>query len=127
METQFTKSDSSNDTSDPFSASDTGSISKTLSTIFLNTSFTGIILSGAFVHIIFQIRLRLIVSFCRLADEYGLEPVYVKEFHEVFAENEDHAEFGPLLQNMKVVDSNGESHMDEDQWEAASKCVPSPL
>lgn len=55
-----------------------------------------------------------------MADEYGLVPVYVKEFHEVFAENEDHKEFGPLLQNMRVVDANGESQMDEDQWEAAS-------
>lgn len=40
----------------------------------------------------------------------------------MFSDNEDHAEFGPLLQNMKVVDANGESQMDEDQWEAASKC-----
>ena len=58
----------------------------------------------------------------RLADEYDLVPVYMKEFHEVFAENDEHPEFGPLLQNMKVVDSNGESQMDEDQWEAASEC-----
>ncbi|KAI0340167.1 hypothetical protein BDW22DRAFT_445562 [Trametopsis cervina] len=59
-------------------------------------------------------------NFVKLADEYGLVPVYVKEFHEVFAENEDHKEFGPLLQNMRVVDANGESQMDEDQWEAAN-------
>ncbi|KAI0693907.1 mRNA capping enzyme-domain-containing protein [Cytidiella melzeri] len=59
-------------------------------------------------------------NFVKLADEYGLVPAYVKEFHEVFAENEDHSEFGPLLQNMRVVDSNGESQMDEDQWEAAN-------
>ena len=45
---------------------------------------------------------------------------YVKEFHEVFSENSDHPDFGPLLQHMKVVDANGESQMDEDQWEAAS-------
>jgi mRNA (guanine-N7-)-methyltransferase len=62
------------------------------------------------------------MTLCRLAEEYGLAPVYVREFHEVFSENEDHADFGPLLQNMKVVDANGESQMDEDQWEAASKC-----
>ena len=46
--------------------------------------------------------------------------VYVKEFHDVYTENEEHTEFGPLLQSMRVVDSNGESQMDEDQWEAAS-------
>lgn len=30
-----------------------------------------------------------------------------------------------MLQHMKVVDANGESQMDEDQWEAASECQPS--
>ena len=44
----------------------------------------------------------------------------MKEFHEVFGENQEHKDFGPLLQHMKVVDANGESQMDEDQWEAAS-------
>ncbi len=40
-------------------------------------------------------------------------------------DNQDHKEFGPLLEKMKVVDSKGESQMDEDQWEAASKSFPS--
>ena len=44
----------------------------------------------------------------------------MKEFHEVFSENCEHQDFKPLLQHMKVVDANGESQMDEDQWEAAS-------
>ena len=57
---------------------------------------------------------------CRLAGEYGLRLKYVKEFHEVFSENSEHPDFKPLLQHMKVVDANGESQMDEDQWEAAS-------
>ena len=47
----------------------------------------------------------------------------MKEFHEVFSENSEHKDFKPLLQHMKVVDSHGESQMDEDQWEAASKCI----
>lgn len=63
----------------------------------------------------------------RMAAEYDLDLVYEKEFHEVYAENEEHAEFGPMLQHMKVVDSNGESQMDEDQWEAASTCHLSGL
>lgn len=46
----------------------------------------------------------------------------MKEFHEVFAENREHREFGPLLEKMKVVNAKGESQMDEDQWEAASTC-----
>ncbi|ETW85458.1 hypothetical protein HETIRDRAFT_311168 [Heterobasidion irregulare TC 32-1] len=58
--------------------------------------------------------------FVELAAEYGLHPVYKKEFHEVFEEHQGHAEFGPLLERMKVVDKDGESQMDEDQWEAAN-------
>ena len=55
-----------------------------------------------------------------LASEYGLHPVYKKEFHQVFEEHHEQPEFAPLLQRMHVVDANGESQMDEDQWEAAS-------
>ena len=40
----------------------------------------------------------------------------------MFSENCEHQDFKPLLQHMKVVDANGESQMDEDQWEAASTC-----
>ena len=50
-----------------------------------------------------------------------MELVYKKEFHEIFEEHSEHAEFAPLLQRMHVVDANGESQMDEDQWDAASK------
>lgn len=63
----------------------------------------------------------------RMASEYQLRVVYKEEFHDVFAEHHEHPEFGPLLQRMKVVDASGESQMDEDQWEAASKsqyCFP---
>ncbi|KAI0318351.1 mRNA capping enzyme-domain-containing protein [Amylostereum chailletii] len=59
-------------------------------------------------------------SFVQLAAEYHLHPIYKKEFHDVFQEFQDHEEFKPLLQRMKVVDINGETEMDEDQWEAAT-------
>jgi mRNA (guanine-N7-)-methyltransferase len=59
--------------------------------------------------------------FVQLAEEYGLRLVYRKEFHQVFQEHENHPEFGPLMVRMNVVDSSGESQMDEDQWEAASE------
>lgn len=75
------------------------------------------------------VQLRLVLMCCfftSTAAEYGLHPVYMKEFHEVFSDNQEHADFGPLLERMKVVDSNGESQMDEDQWEAASE-YPSRL
>lgn len=62
----------------------------------------------------------IICSFSRLAAEYGLHPIYKKEFHEVFEEFQEHSEFKPLLQRMNVIDANGETEMDEGQWEAAS-------
>lgn len=58
--------------------------------------------------------------FVQLASEYNLYPVYKEEFHHVFEEHQEHPEFGPLMVRMKVVDANGESSMDEDQWEAAN-------
>ncbi|KAG6821167.1 hypothetical protein H0H93_005387 [Arthromyces matolae] len=60
-------------------------------------------------------------NFVELAAEYDLYPVYKEEFHHVFSEHQEHQEFGPLMVRMKVVDANGESAMDEDQWEAANK------
>lgn len=58
-----------------------------------------------------------------MAAEYGLDLLYKKEFHQVFEEHQDHPEFKPLLVRMKVVDEDGASAMDEDQWEAASQCL----
>jgi mRNA (guanine-N7-)-methyltransferase len=60
-------------------------------------------------------------TFVSLAADYGLYPTYKEEFHQIFAENGEVPEFSQLLQRMKVVDVNGESSMDEDQWEAASE------
>ncbi|KAG6919996.1 hypothetical protein DXG01_013345 [Tephrocybe rancida] len=59
-------------------------------------------------------------NFVEMAAEYDLYPVYKEEFHQVFSEHQEHQEFGPLMVRMKVVDANGESSMDEDQWEAAT-------
>ena len=59
--------------------------------------------------------------FFRMAEEYHLYPIYKEEFHHVYSEHQKHPEFGPLLVHMKVVDPNGESSMDEEQWEAASE------
>ena len=56
----------------------------------------------------------------RVASEYRLHPIYKKEFHEVFTENQDDPEFKQLLIKMGVVDARGESAMDDDQWNAAS-------
>lgn len=58
-----------------------------------------------------------------MATEYGLQLKYKEEFHAVFEEHQEHPEFGPLMVRMKVVEQNGESSMNEDQWEAASECT----
>src|SRR5215472_2282596 len=55
-----------------------------------------------------------------MAEEYKLFPVYKEEFHHVFTEHRDDPEFGTLMIRMKVVNANGESAMDVDQWDAAS-------
>ncbi|KAF8162998.1 mRNA capping enzyme-domain-containing protein [Crassisporium funariophilum] len=59
-------------------------------------------------------------NFVEMAAEYKLFPVYKEEFHQVFQEHQEHPEFKPLMIRMKVMDANGESAMDEDQWEAAN-------
>ncbi|KAJ7738465.1 mRNA capping enzyme-domain-containing protein [Mycena maculata] len=59
-------------------------------------------------------------NFVQMAADYGLHPVYKEEFHDVFSEHREHPEFGPLMVHMNVVDADGESAMDEDQWEAAN-------
>ena len=46
---------------------------------------------------------------------------YRKEFHDIFTEFSDHSEFGPLMTRMQVVDGQGDSKIDEEQWEAASE------
>lgn len=62
--------------------------------------------------------------FSRLASESGLRLIYKKAFHEILQEEKDSRDFGPLLGKMGVLNEYGESAMDADQWEAASKCLP---
>lgn len=59
-------------------------------------------------------------EFKTLALEYGLRMIYRSEFHDVFALERRDPEYGPLLQKMKVVNSRGDSEMNEDQWHAAN-------
>lgn len=63
----------------------------------------------------------MVLAYNSMAAEYGLHVLYKEEFHQVFEEHSEHPEFAPLLERMHVVDKNGESQMDEDQWEAASE------
>ncbi|KAG8217459.1 mRNA capping enzyme-domain-containing protein, partial [Butyriboletus roseoflavus] len=59
-------------------------------------------------------------NFVGLAAEYSLHPIYKEEFHQIFAEHSEQEEFKELMVRMKVVDANGESAMNEEQWEAAN-------
>jgi len=59
-------------------------------------------------------------SFVNLAKEYGLHLLEGKEFHDIYMEEREHPNFGPLLKKMRVVDEQGSSQMDEDQWDAAN-------
>ena len=47
-------------------------------------------------------------------------PTYKEQFHAVFTEHSNMPEFKSLMVRMKVVDANGESTIDEDQWDATS-------
>ncbi|WWC60216.1 uncharacterized protein I303_102782 [Kwoniella dejecticola CBS 10117] len=59
-------------------------------------------------------------NFVNLAMEYKLRLVYKKPFHDILQEEKESRDFGPLLGKMGVINHNGESAMDEDQWEAAN-------
>jgi len=92
-----------------------------------STLFTGIPLSSAFLYCSLITFFNLYTyTISRLAAKYDLYPVYRKEFHELFEEFQENPEFKPLLQRMNVVDANGETEMDEDQWEAASTSSSPP-
>jgi mRNA (guanine-N7-)-methyltransferase len=55
-----------------------------------------------------------------MAAEYGLHPVYKADFGTFQQDHAEHAEYGPLLVRMKVLDENHETTMTQEQWEAAS-------
>ncbi|KAK8861479.1 hypothetical protein IAR55_002300 [Kwoniella newhampshirensis] len=59
-------------------------------------------------------------NFESLAMEYKLRLVYKKPFHDILQEEQGSRDFGPLLGKMGVVNADGESAMDADQWEAAN-------
>ena len=58
--------------------------------------------------------------FVELAVTYGLELLYKEDFHTIYEKEQEPVEFKQLLTSMKVVDSRGESALDQDQWDAAS-------
>lgn len=56
-----------------------------------------------------------------LAAEYRLRLIYKKQFNDILTEEAPSRDFGPLLGKMGVLNDQGESMMDGDQWEAASE------
>lgn len=59
-------------------------------------------------------------NFVEMAAQYGLHPVFKKEFHEVFQENREHDDFKQLMVRMNVCDASGASSMDDEEWEAVN-------
>lgn len=60
----------------------------------------------------------LIFFSCRLAEEYGLELIYNKKFHQVYEEASQELDFNQLLYRMNVISEEG--HLSAEEWEAAS-------
>lgn len=56
----------------------------------------------------------------RLALEYDLHCTFCADFQQIFSEERQDAHFAELLTRMKVVDAQGDTEMNMDQWEAAS-------
>lgn len=61
---------------------------------------------------------------CRLTEDYNLELQYRKPFLEIWKDEKDDRELGPLSERMGVRDrTTGELLMTEEEQEAASKCL----
>jgi hypothetical protein len=87
--------------------------------MYQSTSFTGTTLSRESTSLL-QWGASISNDFHSLAKEYSLLPIYKEEFHNIYTEESEDPDFGQLLKTMKVVDGDGSSAMNEDQWEAAS-------
>ncbi|KAK4698387.1 mRNA (guanine-N7-)-methyltransferase, partial [Phenoliferia sp. Uapishka_3] len=59
-------------------------------------------------------------EFAQIATEYGLTLSFCADFQQIFAEERQDPYFSNLLTRMKVVDEQGETEMNLDQWEAAN-------
>lgn len=59
-------------------------------------------------------------AFRALAEDYNLELEYRKDFREVWAEEKDHTEFGPLSERMSVKSRNGNLLVSDEEMEACS-------
>ncbi|KAG0365368.1 mRNA cap guanine-N7 methyltransferase [Mortierella sp. AD032] len=57
-------------------------------------------------------------TFQKLAEEYGLELIYNKKFHQVYEEASQEMDFNQLLYRMNVVSENGS--LSAEEWEAAN-------
>jgi len=65
--------------------------------------------------------MRIASFFFRLAEEYGLELIYNKKFHQVYEEASQELDFNQLLYRMNVISEGGS--LSADEWEAASMSI----
>jgi mRNA (guanine-N7-)-methyltransferase len=56
-----------------------------------------------------------------LAGEYGLKLVYNSTFGDLFFSHKEDPQFKSLMQRMRVVNEFGDSDLDEETWDAASR------
>ncbi|KAF9571781.1 mRNA cap guanine-N7 methyltransferase [Mortierella alpina] len=57
-------------------------------------------------------------TFQKLAEEYGLELIYNKKFHQVYEEASQELDFNQLLYRMNVISEDG--NLSAEEWEAAN-------
>jgi len=55
----------------------------------------------------------------RLAEDYNLEMVYKRTFHEIYEDEKDDDVFGRLMDRMNVKDEDGDRGIKGEEWDAA--------
>lgn len=58
-------------------------------------------------------------AFRALAQEYNLEMLYRKQFHDIFFEEQKDYQMKMLLEHMNLVNNKGERIISDDEWDAA--------
>ncbi|RGB32408.1 guanine-N(7)-methyltransferase domain-containing protein [Rhizophagus diaphanus] len=62
-------------------------------------------------------------TFQKLAQQYGLELIYKKRFHDLYNEFKEETHYRELLYSMRVIDKRGEDEMSDDEWEATGMYI----
>lgn len=55
---------------------------------------------------------------CRIAEDYSLELIYKKPFHDIWREEREDRDLKVLAERMGVVGRDGTFAIDDEQWDA---------